>query len=103
MTEKIVKLEAAEQGSRMQTEFQRDAKLADKYLQEARAQDLYELYQRRCTQLNEFGKTLATMAELYAGEGRGKYSESPDAVKAMERVALSAIELAKAFVAKAYK
>ena len=101
---KIVALKGAEEGSQMQREFQRDQELADKYLDEANAKDLYELYQHRCKQLNDFGGTLATMAEMYAGKnGRHNdfdFAHSPDAVKAMERVAIAAIELAKAVASK---
>lgn len=96
-------LQIAEAGSQMQKEFDRDQGLADQYLAEANAKDLYELYQKRCLQLMEFGNTLSTMAEMYAGKSgnRGDFARSaPDAVEAMERVAMAAIELAKAVAGK---
>jgi hypothetical protein len=98
---KVVALKGAEQGSKMQNEFLRDQALAEQYLAEANVKDLYELYQHRCEQLQDFGGTLSTMAEIYAGKGsRGEFQGSPDAIKAMERVALAAIELAKAVTGK---
>lgn len=103
--EKATKLEIAEAGSEMQREFERDQGLADQYLAEANAKDLYALYQKRCEQLNDFGKTLGTMAEMYAGKSGARIGDfnmrsTPDAVAAMEKVALAAIELAKAVAAK---
>lgn len=88
-------------GSKMQSELDADQGLAEQYLKESRADDLYALYQKRCKQLEEFGSTLCTMAEMYAGKGE-RHSALPtaDAVSAMERVAMAAIELAKAIASK---
>lgn len=100
-------IQVAEAGSKMQTEFDNDQGLADKYLAEANAKDLYELYQKRCQQLHDFGQTLSTMAEMYAGKGGSRSNDfmrsAPDAVEAMERVAMAAIELAKAVAGKGAK
>lgn len=100
----LPKLEVAEAGSKMQKEFEADQGLADRYLAEANTQDLYELYQKRCRQLNEFGNTLGTMAEMYAGKSGARIGDfspaSPNAVASMEKVALAAIELAKAVAGK---
>ena len=85
----------------MQSEFAEDAELAKEYLESANAKDLYELYCKRCQQLDDFGGTLLTMAELYSGKGNRDFARhAPDAVASMERVALAAIDLAKAFTSK---
>jgi len=98
---KVAQLKGAEQGSKMQSEFARDQGLAEQYLAEANVKDMYELYQRRCEQLNDFGGTLMTLADLYAGKGeRALMQNGPDAIKAMERVALAAISLASAVTTK---
>lgn len=98
-------LQVAEAGSTMQMEFEKDAGLADQYLAEANVKDLYELYQKRCRQLYHFGETLGAMAEMYAGKGKGgEFARStPDAIAAMERVAMASIELAKAVAGKQSK
>ncbi len=101
MSEKPVKHKFGEEGSKMEREFERDQGLADKYLAEANAKDLHALYVHRCEQLEQFGGTLTTMAEMYAGKNaRGEFNSSPDAIKSMEKVALAAIELAKAVTVK---
>lgn len=92
-----------EPGSKINREFEADESLANSYLQDANAKDLYALYQKRCKQLISFGDTLASMAELYAGKSDRPLSvqHMPDAVAAMERVAIAAIELAKAVAERA--
>ena len=101
MMEALRSVSSTEAGSPVQKEFERDQKLAEKYLNEVNAKDLYELYQQRCLQLEEFGKTLLTMAELYSGKGERKFQQNmPEAIQSMERVALAAIELAKAVTAQ---
>jgi hypothetical protein len=100
--DKVVALKGAEAGSKLQDEFKRDQALAERYLAEVNVKDMFALYQHRCEQLNDFSSTLMTMAEMYAGKSsRNDFSSSPDAVKAMERVALAAIDLAKAISGKA--
>lgn len=96
-------IQVAQAGSKMQTEFDRDQGLAEQYLAEAKVQELYALYQKRCQQLHDFGETLSSMAQMYAGKvDRGfNHTATPDAVAAMERVAMAAIELAKAVGGKA--
>jgi hypothetical protein len=99
MSERI-ELVVGEAGSKMQMEFDRDNGLAQQYLAEANVKGLYQLYHHRCRQLSEFGATLSTMAEMYAGKGgaRDFATSTPDAVTAMERVALAAIDLAKTLI-----
>jgi hypothetical protein len=103
--EKVAQLDMAEAGSQMQREFEQDQGLAERYLAEANAKDLFELYQKRCRQLNEFGNTLGAMAEMYAGKSGARIGDfaspaSPNAVASMEKVALAAIELAKVVAGK---
>lgn len=95
-------LQVAEAGSKIQREFEADQELANKYLAEANAKDLYELYLKRCRQLYSFGETLSSMAEMYAGKAgtREGMHSTADAVAAMERVAMASIELAKAVAGK---
>lgn len=99
---KVTKLALAEEGSKVQNEFQADQGLAEQYLAAAQTQELYALYQKRCQQLDDMGKTLATMSEMYAGKSGNAFpvSYTPDAVKSMERVALAAIALAEAVAGK---
>lgn len=97
MTEKSRKIEIGESGSKLQTEFEQDLGLADRYLAEANVKNLYELYHKRCRQLSDLAATICTMSDLYAGKKEvGMFpTQTPDAIAAMERVAIAAIELAK--------
>lgn len=105
MNQKVTKLEIAEEGSEMQREFQQDQGLAEQYLAEAKVAELHALYQKRCRQLDDMGKTLGAMVEMYTGKAGNAFpvSSSPDAVRSMERVALSAISLAESVSGKQKK
>jgi len=97
---KITRLAVAEEGSPMQAEFKKEHDLAEQLLAEAK---VAELYQKRCTQLDDMGKTLGTMVEMYTGKHGNSIpiQHAPDAVRSMERVALAAIALAEAVAGKA--
>ncbi len=95
MTKNLEEVSFAEAGSVLQVEFKKEQGLAEQYLQEANAKDLYELYQKRCGQLEDFGRTMSVLAEMNAGKHhRPTQSISPDAIASMEKVALAAIDLA---------
>ncbi len=80
--------------SKMNAEFQADGKLAEKFLAEADAKNLYALYQKRCAELCQVAKAFETMMTLRAGIGERKDTkDSHDAIASMERVSLAAIAL----------
>lgn len=74
---------------------------ADRALEKADAAELHDLYCRKVIECDRVGQALETIAKHYAGKSDApRYMPSENALGAMERVALAAIELAKAVAGK---
>jgi len=74
---------------------------ADKALERVDASELYALYKKKVDECNKISEALETVAKHYVGTNPSpRYLPSENAVGAMERVALAAIDLAKAITTK---
>lgn len=74
---------------------------AEQALEKSDAAELYDLYRRKVIECDKVGQALETIAKHYIGSSAApRYMPSEGAVEAMERVALAAIELAKAVTSK---
>lgn len=70
-----------------------DAKAA---LDRADSIELHRMYKTAVEKCNQIAKTLEMIVHHYAGDNKfPRYQESDSAIAAMEKVALSALELAK--------
>lgn len=87
-----------EQRSAERFEASAEGGKAAELLAQADAQELHALYKRKCIELGAVVDSLRIMMQHYSGTSdspRYTQPESENAVNAMERVALAAIELAR--------
>lgn len=74
-----------------------DNDVAQEALNRADATELHALYVKKVQECDKIGEALNVVTKHYCGQsGTPRYIPSESAIGAMERVALAAIELAKA-------
>lgn len=78
--------------------------VADQALEKADAAELHALYRQKVVECDNVGAALEAIVKHYVGSSETpRYMPSDNAVGAMERVALAAIELAKAVAVNGVK
>lgn len=81
---------------KLERDLKQGDELAQKYLAEADAKNLYELYAKSVKDLRSLTNVLEQLMEMYAGKGSVRPA-SDDSIEALRDVALAAIDLAKAY------
>lgn len=82
---------------KLEKDLKENDDLAEKFLAEADAKNLYELYQKTTKNLRDLTGVLETMMEMYAGKGQVHRPASDESIEALRTVALAAIDLAKTY------